>query len=253
MFTGKRKWSETVEGRTDESRLVWSRQLLSDAPKKKQKKKTKSACLLQVCRTFSYRCGSLWPGHKFIDTIKSHDTPCSLTAGQLYVKCQNVRMSPVMEINQLVCFCRVGPYILNEGGMLKTGWAPGEQQPVRFTYLEGNQASECFWEMGGKTWVRHGSFPAGWSRAPCHTDTRPGGWWGDGQLMKAFFFFPQYELIGRLHPVRTHTLWWCRVFTGKPSICTPGRWAGSTPGQYSQYCQPGLTVLHTRQDSQGES
>ena len=147
--------------------------------------------------------------------IKSRDASCSLNT-----TCQNVRMSPVMEINQLGCFCRVGPYILNGGGgMLEAGWAPVKQQPVRFTHLEGNQTGECFWEIGGG-WVLHRSFPAGRSRASCHTDMRPGGWWGDGWVMEVFF--SQYELSGRLCPVRTHTLWCCWVFTGKASIWTPG-------------------------------
>lgn len=73
---------------------------------------------------------------------------------------------------------------------------------------------------GGNPWVLHRSFPAGRSRASCHTDMRPGGWWGDGRVMEVFF--SQYELSGRLCPVRTHTLWCCWVFTGKASIWTPG-------------------------------
>lgn len=103
-----------------------------------------------------------------------------------------------MEINQLVCFCRVGPYILNEGGMLKTGWAPGKQQPVRFTYLEGNQTSECFWEMEEKP--------------ECDTGASlQGGAGQDDEVMdrlwRLFFFFIMSSVEGFV--LWEHTLWCC--------------------------------------------
>lgn len=112
-----------------------------------------------------------------------------------------------MEINQLVCFCRVGPYILNEGGHVEDRVSPWEAAAGQ-VYLPGGKSNQwMFLRDGGKTWVRHRSFPAGWSRAPCHTDRRPGGWWGDGQVMKAFFFFIMSSVEGFV--LWEHTLWCC--------------------------------------------
>lgn len=56
-----------------------------------------SACLYQVCRPFSYRCGFSWPGHKFGDTIKCLVILCDLTTEHVRI-CQDVMMG----INQLL-------------------------------------------------------------------------------------------------------------------------------------------------------